>query len=85
MKITGERRCIACRMHDLKQNLLRVSNGANGIVLDDRKKINGRGIYICKKKECIELVCKKKLLNKAFSKNIDSQIYDNLRGYIEEI
>lgn len=85
MHITGERRCIACRNHDLKANMLRISKGANGIILDDKKKINGRGVYLCIKKECIELAIKKKMLNRAFSSNVDDSVYNELRGYIEQI
>lgn len=83
MHITGERRCIACREHFLKDKMLRISKGKNGIIIDDKKKTNGRGIYICKTEKCIETAIKKHLLNRAFSSNIDENIYNNLRGYIE--
>lgn len=83
MHIIGERRCIACREHFLKDKMLRISKGNNGIIIDDKKKTNGRGIYICKTEKCIETAIKKHLLNRAFSSNIDENIYNNLRGYIE--
>lgn len=82
MHITGERKCIACRNHFLKQELIRISRGESGIIIDDNKKINGRAIYVCKNKECIDLVCKKKLLNKMMSCAVEQEVYDNLRGYI---
>ena len=84
MHITGERRCIACREHFLKDQMIRISKGQNEILIDDKKKINGRGVYICKTEKCIETTIKKRLLNKAFSSNIDESIYNNLRGYIEQ-
>ena len=83
MHITGERKCIACRNHFLKQDLIRISRGENGILVGDSKKVNGRAIYVCKNNDCIELVCKKKLLNKALSCAVEQSVYDNLRGYIE--
>ncbi len=82
MHTTFERRCIACRQHFLKNEMLRISKGQDGIVLDDQKKKNGRGVYVCKNKQCIELAIKKRLLNRAFSSNIPEEIYNNLRGYI---
>lgn len=83
MHITTERRCIACREHFLKNEMLRISKKDGNIIVNDHKKINGRGVYICRKKSCIELAIKKKLLNKVFSQNVDDKIYEELRGYIE--
>lgn len=83
MHRTFERRCIACRGHFLRNEMLRISKGENGILLNDAKKVNGRGVYICKTKQCIENAIKKRMLNKAFSSNVSEEIYNNLRGYIE--
>lgn len=85
MHITGERRCIACREHALSQEMIRISKSADGIIIGDKKKINGRGVYVHKKSECIEQVCRRKLLNKTFSTNVGEEIYNNLRGYIEQV
>lgn len=82
MHITGERRCIACRVHHLKGEMLRISKKDNEVFLNDSKKQVGRGVYVCKSNKCIDLVCKKRLLNKAFSSNINEEVYNNLRGYI---
>ena len=81
MHIVGERRCIACRQSYQKKELIRLSKNENNILIDDTKKIVGRGIYLCKKVECIALCCKKKLLNKAFRTNIDEIVYDQLKSY----
>ena len=81
MHITNERRCIACRNHFLKHDLIRISNGINGIVINDTKKINGRAIYLCKNIACLELCKKKKLLNKAFSQNVNEEVYAELTNF----
>jgi len=81
MHTTYERRCVACRQTNLKQNLLRVCRVGEQYVIDETHKLNGRSAYICKNKECITKTIDKKLLNRAFKTNID--IYSNLRGYIE--
>ena len=83
MHIKTERQCVACRNRFLKQDLLRISNGDTGVIIDDKKKTNGRGVYICKSTDCINLAKKKKALNRAFKTNISDEIYENLRGYIE--
>ena len=82
MHVTFERRCVACRQTNLKQNLIRVCRVDNNYIIDESYKVNGRSAYICKNKECITKTIDKKLLNRAFKTNIDD-IYVNLRGYVE--
>ena len=82
MHTTYERRCIACRQANLKQNLLRVCRVNEKYVVDETYKLNGRSAYICKNKQCLTKVIDKKLLNRAFKTNLE-EIYSNLRGYIE--
>jgi len=81
MHITNERRCIACRNHFLKQELIRISKGENGILVDDKTKVNGRGIYLCKNPTCIDLCVKKKLINKAFSQSVENNIYELILSF----
>ncbi|MBQ8431179.1 MAG: YlxR family protein [Clostridia bacterium] len=83
MHITTERRCIACRNHFLKQDLIRISHKDDKTLVGDNQKRRGRGVYVCKNPSCIDLVIKKKLLNRAFSYNVSEEVYTNLRGYIE--
>lgn len=82
MHITYERRCIACKKADLKQNMLRICKVNDNYTVDETYKLNGRSAYICKNKECIAKVIEKKMLNRAFNTNL-SEIYSKLRGYIE--
>ena len=48
-----ERMCVACRQMKPKTELLRVVNTADGVVLDGTGKLNGRGVYVCKNKQCV--------------------------------
>ena len=82
MHTTFERRCIACRQTNLKQNLLRVCRVGEDYIIDSTYKLNGRSAYICKNNTCITKVIDKKMLNRAFKTNLE-QIYIKLRGYIE--
>ena len=60
-----ERMCVACRQMKPKNQLVRIVNTDNGVVIDESGKLNGRGVYLCKSKECIE----KSVKNKKFFKN----------------
>ena len=82
MHTTYERRCVACRQTNLKQNLIRVCNVDGNFVIDTSHKLNGRSAYICNNNECLKKVIDKKLLNRSFKTNLE-EIYVNLRGYVE--
>ena len=45
--------------------------------------MNGRGAYICQKPECLKKLKKQKVLNKAFSTQIDDEIYDKIIEAVE--
>lgn len=76
------RKCIVCREKHPKDKLIRLSNIDKNIIVDTDNK-DGRGIYICKKTECICLAKKRNILSKILKKNIDSTIYDNINKIIE--
>ena len=48
-----ERMCVACRQMKPKTELIRVVNTTDGVVVDGTGKLNGRGVYLCKCKECL--------------------------------
>ena len=76
-----ERRCVACRNNKNKNEMLRVARFNNEMFIDLNQKGNGRGAYVCKDKQCIELTIKKRLLNRSFKSNLDSSIYEQLGEY----
>ena len=82
MHITYERRCIACRQTNLKQNLIRVCRVNGEYIIDHTYKAFGRSAYICKNNDCLKKVIDKKLLNRTFKTNLED-IYANLRGCVE--
>ena len=70
------RMCIACReMKDKKELIKIVKSKDDQIELDLTGKKAGRGAYICRSSECHKKLNKQKLLNKAFSMNIDPKVY----------
>ena len=70
------RMCIACREMKPKADMTRVVKNADGEIFPDLTgKAPGRGAYICSEGECLKKLTGKKLLNKAFSANVDSEVY----------
>ncbi|MCH5153449.1 MAG: YlxR family protein [Clostridiales bacterium] len=59
-----ERMCVVCRQMKPKAELIRIVNSEDGVTVDKTGKLGGRGVYLCKCKECIT----KALKNKGFVK-----------------
>ena len=81
MHIKQERRCVACRQNKQQSEMLRIAKVNNDYTLDSQNKKGGRGAYVCKSNDCIALTIKKKLLNRAFKTNLNSNIYELLGEY----
>lgn len=77
-----QRKCIVCgNLYD-KNDLLRIVNNKDlGVVIDETGKLNGRGAYICKRKECLKEVRKNNKLNRVFKQKIDDKLYEGLEAY----
>ena len=70
------RMCIACREMKPKADMTRVVKNADGEIFPDPTgKAPGRGAYICSGEECLKKLTGKKLLNKAFSANVEPEVY----------
>lgn len=84
MKNSKETRtCISCRKKDYKYNLVRIVNSKeNGITVDLKYNLQGRGAYICKEKECFEKLLKSKALSRALKTNIEQEKFKELRGVV---
>lgn len=79
------RQCIGCRERRAKQEFIRVVHTPEGEVLMDKTgRKNGRGAYICKKKECLEKAFKSGAFNRTFKINISPEVLDNLKAEMEE-
>lgn len=72
------RTCIACRTARPKKELVRVVKFNDDIKLDLTGKANGRGAYVCADKECIAKLKKQKMLNRAFSCQVQDCVYDSI-------
>ncbi len=81
MHIKQERRCVACRSNKPQNEMLRFAKIDGNIMIDEKNKLGGRGAYICKSHDCIQLAIKKKCLNKAFKMNVDNSVYEKIVEY----
>ena len=73
------RKCISCRQHADKSELLRFVKFKDGqVFLDESKKADGRGVWVHNAAECKAKLCKKKLLNSAFKTNVSDDIYNEI-------
>ena len=78
-----ERTCMACNEQKEKKELLRIVKSKDGVIeVDLTGKKNGRGAYICKNEECLNKIIKTKKLERIFEKEINSSIYESIRGVL---
>ncbi len=71
--------CIATReIKDIK-DLFRIARTPSGnILIEEDKHLPGRGAYISRNIEAINIAQKKKLLNRALRTNVPNEIYEQL-------
>ncbi len=83
MKKAFQRRCMSCNAKKNKYELIRVVRTKdNKVIVDITGRMEGRGAYICKNKECLEKAIKTNRIFKVLKTNIDKKIYEDIRGVI---
>lgn len=83
MKKVPLRMCVVTRNREEKRNLLRIVKDKDGnIFIDVTGKQNGKGAYITKSKEVLELAKKTKALERALDCEISESIYDEIEKNI---
>ena len=76
------RTCIVCRTKGEKHNYIKVSKTKDGVFHINEN--IGRGAYICKNPDCIKKAIDKKMLNKAFKKEVSADTYKLLEEVSNE-
>lgn len=85
MKKVVLRKCVASNQVFPKEDLIRiVKNKEGNVFIDKSKKANGRGAYLSKSIDAIELARKKHLLDKALEAKVSDDIYQELLTIIKE-
>ncbi len=78
------RQCLGCREMKPKRELIRVVRSPEGeISLDFRGKASGRGAYVCRDASCLKKAMKARALERAFSVQIPSDIYERMEREME--
>ena len=86
MKKIPLRKCVATFEQLPKKELLRIVKNKEGqVFIDLTGKQNGRGAYLKKSKEAVELAKKKGSLNKALECEIPDSIYEELLNVVEKL
>ena len=78
--------CIGCGEKKEKNKLIRIVRISEGVYeLDESGKKNGRGAYICKNSECLNLAFKKKGLERSFKESVPEETVLKLKGELENL
>lgn len=78
------RKCLATYKTYNKNELFRVvKTKDNSVILDISGKTNGRGAYIYKSLEAIEIARKSKVLDKALETTVPNEVYDRMILFIK--
>ena len=73
------RLCVGCKEMKPKKEMMRVIKNEEGeIFLDTTGKKNGRGAYICKKAECLEMAFSNHGLERSLKMSIPKETMENL-------
>ncbi|NLD11512.1 MAG: YlxR family protein [Clostridiales bacterium] len=77
------RRCIGCMESKPKDELVRIAYYEGDLTVDASGRAKGRGVYLCRNAECMELAQKKNALQRNFKTNFDKEtinrIFEELR------
>lgn len=84
MKKVPLRKCVATGEQLPKKELIRIVKNKEGEVsVDPTGKKNGRGAYLKRSLDAIELAIKKKILNRVLDTEIPEEIYEELKTYAQ--
>ncbi len=73
------RKCVVCKEHADKSEMLRFVKDKDGkVFLDRSKKTDGRGVWVHNCEDCIQKLIRKKTLNAAFKRNVGDEIYGEI-------
>ena len=85
MKKIPLRKCVATQEQLPKKELIRVvRTPEKKVVVDLSGKMKGRGAYLKRSIEAIDLAQKKKVLNRSLNVEVDESIFEELRALINE-
>lgn len=72
------RRCIGCMESKPQRELTRIAFYEGKLSVDLSGRAKGRGVYLCKNKDCIAKAKKKNALQRNFKTGFDTQTIENI-------
>ena len=79
------RTCVVTKENLPKKELLRIVRTADGAIeVDESGKMNGRGAYIKKDLEVLEIAKNKKILEKKLECKIEDSVYEEIKKILEK-
>lgn len=74
------RKCAGCGDRKCKQDFVRIvySKEKNEVLIDDSYKMNCRGVYLCRKIECLKKCRKSRRLERTFLCKVKDEFYGKL-------
>lgn len=83
MKKIPLRKCLATGEQLPKKELIRIVRNKEGeVFVDPTGKKNGRGAYLKRSQEAIDIAKKKKVLNRALDIEVPEEIFEELKQYV---
>ena len=79
------RKCVATQESHPKNELLRVVKTPDQeVLIDTTGRLNGRGAYLKKSKQAVDLAIKKKALSRALEIEIPQELFDQLYAMFDD-
>jgi len=82
IKHVPERKCIACNKRDDQANLIRFTFDGTQLQIDEEKKNEGRGCYLCKNSKCFENAIKKNAFQRTFKTAFSKDEVEKIGRYL---
>ena len=77
------RMCVGCREMKEKRELIRIVRTPEGEVkVDQTGKLNGKGAYLSRSMEALQIAKKKKVFDRALEVSIPEEIYEEIERII---
>ena len=76
------RKCIACNTSFPQEKLIRITLNGSELNIDEEKRAEGRGCYICNNPKCIKTALKKNAFQKTFRTAIPKEAIERIGRYL---
>lgn len=83
MKKIPMRMCVVTREKLPKNELIRIVNTENGVIVDETGKVNGHGCYLKKDSSVFATAKSKKILNRVLETEVPDSIFEELEKKIK--